>query len=44
MQAKVDQKITLETSPKVPFRLNFLKPWMNIVMKTIHQFQAMLFY
>jgi hypothetical protein len=34
----------LKTSPKVPFHLNFFKPWMNQVMKTIHQFQAMLLY
>jgi hypothetical protein len=45
MQAKVDQKTTLEkiTQSSI-FDLNFFKPWMNQLMKTIHQFQAMLLY
>jgi hypothetical protein len=45
MQAKVDQKTTLQNiTQTLPISFEFFKAFMNLVMKTIHQFQAMLFY
>ncbi len=41
---RLTKKGNLKTSPKVSFRLNVFKPWKNLVMKIIHQSQAMLLY
>jgi len=41
---RLTEKRHLKTSPKLPFCLNLIKPWMNLLLKTMHQFQAMLFY